>query len=87
MDADSDSLSLARCGYNISGVSFSPEELVNEIKKRLPNFVCNYKPDIRQKYAESWPDSIDDEISKKDWNWESRFKISEIVDEMINNLN
>ena len=86
MDADSDSLSSARCGYNISGVSFSPEELVNEIKKRLPNFVCNYKPDIRQKYAESWPDSIDDEISKKDWNWESKFKISEIVDEMINNL-
>ncbi len=60
--------------------------MVNEIKKRLPNFVCNYKPDIRQKYAESWPDSIDDEISKKDWNWESKFKIGEIVDEMINNL-
>ena len=86
MDTPIDSLSSARCGYNISGVSFTPKELVSEIKKRLPDFVCNYKPDIRQKYADSWPDSIDDEVSRNDWNWQSRFDLETIVSEMISNL-
>ena len=86
MDEPIDSLSSARCGYNISGVSFTPEELVSEINKKLPNFVCRYKPDIRQNYADSWPDSIDDQISRNDWNWKSRFNLESIVNEMLTNL-
>ena len=86
MDEPIESLSSSRCGYNISGVSFTPEELVFEINKKLPNFVCKYKPDIRQNYADSWPDSIDDQISRNDWNWQSRFDLESIVNEMITNL-
>ena len=86
MDEPIESLSSSRCGYNISGVSFTPEELVFEINKKLPNFVCKYKPDIRQNYADLWPDSIDDQISRNDWNWQSRFDLESIVNEMITNL-
>tara|TARA_B100000900_G_scaffold414853_1_gene442750 strand:+ start:2828 stop:3787 length:960 start_codon:yes stop_codon:yes gene_type:complete len=86
MNAPIDSLGSARCGYNISGLSFTPEELVSEINEKLPNFICEYAPDIRQKYADSWPESIDDEVAKNDWKWESRFSLEAIVNEMISNL-
>ena len=62
------------------------KKLVSEINKKLPNFVCRYKPDIRQNYADSWPDSIDDQISRNDWNWQSRFNLESIVNEMLTNL-
>ncbi len=86
MDAPINSLSSARCGYNISGLSFTPKELVFEINKKLPNFICEYNPDIRQKYANSWPDSIDDEFSRNDWGWKPEFDLETIVNEMITNL-
>ena len=31
-------------------------------------------------------DSIDDQISRNDWNWESRFNLESIVNEMLTNL-
>lgn len=86
MDAPLETLSSARCGYNISGLSFCAEDLSSEIKKHIPNFICNYKPDVRQNYADSWPDSIDDEIARNDWNWEPSFDLVEIVEDMIENL-
>lgn len=37
-----------RMSYNITGMSFSPKELAAEIKKKLPDFEIEYKPDERQ---------------------------------------
>ena len=37
-----------RSGYNLAGISFSPVELVEEIKKHIPSFTCTYTPDSRQ---------------------------------------
>ena len=34
--------------YNIQAVSFTPGELVEEMKKHIPNFVVEYRPDERQ---------------------------------------
>ena len=81
-----ESLSSARCGYNISGISFTAEELSSQIKNHIPNFICTYKPDVRQIYADCWPDSIDDTIAKKDWNWSPNFQLVDIVEDMIKNL-
>jgi nucleoside-diphosphate-sugar epimerase len=72
--------------YNVAGVSFSPAELANEIKKHIPEFEIEYKPDFRQKIAESWPRSIDDSMARSDWNWSHKFGLKEITETMINNL-
>jgi nucleoside-diphosphate-sugar epimerase len=86
MDVPIASLSDARCGYNISGLSFTAEELSSEIKKHIPNFICTYKPDIRQRYADSWPNSIDDGVARNDWNWSANFKLATLVNDMLLNL-
>src|SRR5512136_709851 len=46
--------------YNVAGMSFSAGELAAEIKKHIPEFKCDYKPDFRQKIADSWPMSLAD---------------------------
>lgn len=86
MDAPIDSLSSARAGYNIAGLSFTAEELSDAIAKRIPNFVCDYEPDIRQKYADSWPDSIDDSFARDDWGWSPKYNLEQLVEEMLKNL-
>ncbi|HQW93040.1 MAG TPA: NAD-dependent epimerase/dehydratase family protein, partial [Ferruginibacter sp.] len=68
MEADASKISV-RTSYNISGMSFSPKEIAAEIKKHIPDFSISYKPDYRQPIADSWPQSIDDTVARKDWGW------------------
>ena len=86
MEQPIESLSSARCGYNISGLSFTAEELSSEIIKHIPEFICNYEPDIRQSYADSWPNSVDDEVARNDWQWKPEFELEKLVKDMIENL-
>lgn len=75
-----------RSSYNIAATSFTPKELTSAIQELLPDFTIDYKPDFRQKIADSWPESIDDTTATTDWNWSSRFDMKAIVSEMITNL-
>ena len=75
-----------RSSYNLAGVSFTPKELSEAIKKQLPDFKITYNPDFRQAIADSWPNSIDDAITEQDWGWKARFNLPKIVDEMIKNI-
>jgi nucleoside-diphosphate-sugar epimerase len=72
--------------YNLAGMSFSAGELVAEIKKHIPEFKCDYKPDFRQKIADSWPMSIDDSAAHKDWNWKPSYDLAAMTKEMIDKL-
>ena len=86
MNIPFEELSESRGGYNISGCSFTAGELVRSIQRHLPDFTCTFNPDIRQKYADSWPDEIEDDIAMKEWGWIPKFNLDRIVDEMITNL-
>lgn len=72
--------------FNFAGISFSCEELANEIKKHIPDFEIEYKPDFRQKIADSWPKSIDDSSSRNEWGWKPKFGLSEMTKDMIEKL-
>ncbi len=75
-----------RTSYNISGMSFSPEEIATEIKKHIPDFTIDYKPDYRQKIADSWPQSIDDSVARKDWGWQPEYDLASMTNDMFFNL-
>jgi nucleoside-diphosphate-sugar epimerase len=85
MEAPSEKITI-RTSYNISGMSFSPEEIGTAIKKHIPGFSMNYAPDYRQAIANSWPQSIDDSVAKNDWGWKPEYDLSAMTKDMLENL-
>jgi len=85
MDADRENLSV-NTSYNLAGFSFSPVEIARSIKKILPEFQINYKPDFRQRIAESWPNTIDDSCARNDWKWKVAYNLDGMSREMISHL-
>jgi nucleoside-diphosphate-sugar epimerase len=72
--------------FNFAGISFSCEELADEIKKHISDFKIEYLPDFRQKIADSWPRSIDDSASRHEWNWKVEYDLPKMTEDMIKNL-
>jgi nucleoside-diphosphate-sugar epimerase len=72
--------------YNVAGMSFSAGQLAAEIAEYIPEFRCAYKPDFRQKIADSWPMSIDDSVARKDWGWKPTHDLASTTKDMIEKL-
>ncbi|HZF63958.1 MAG TPA: NAD-dependent epimerase/dehydratase family protein [Chitinophagaceae bacterium] len=85
MEAPAENISI-RTSYNISAMSFSPAEISDEIKKRIPEFNITYAPDYRQAIAQSWPQSINDDPARIDWNWKHEYNLPSVVEDMLRNL-
>jgi nucleoside-diphosphate-sugar epimerase len=85
MEADASKVKI-RSSYNLSAISFSPLEIAAEIKKHIPEFEITYKPDFRQKIAESWPQSIDDSAARKDWGWKHDYDLRTMTDIMLKEI-
>ena len=85
MEADSSRLSL-RSSYNVAGISFTPHMLAEQIKKYIPDFEINYKPDFRQAIADSWPGSIDDSVAQKDWGLADEYDLPGMTEVMIKEI-
>lgn len=75
-----------RSSYNLSGCDFTPEEIANEIKVHIPEFEIEYSPDYRQAIADSWPSSIDDREARKDWGWQEKYNLQDLVKGMLQNI-
>jgi nucleoside-diphosphate-sugar epimerase len=73
-------------GYNLAAISFSAGELAAEIRKHIPGFEIAYSPDHRQKFADSWPMSIDDSEAKRDWGWKHDYDLQRMVADMLDKL-
>jgi nucleoside-diphosphate-sugar epimerase len=86
MEAPSEKIKV-RTSYNLSGMSFSPVEIGNEIRKHIPAFHLDFKPDYRQQIADSWPKSIDDSKASEDWGWKPEFDLAKMTADMLMNLN
>lgn len=77
-----DDKKLTKRVYNLAGLSFSAGELADEIKKHVPDFVCTFKPDFRQKIADTWPKVIQEE-SNKDWGWNFTQTLPQLADKIF----
>ena len=80
---EADNAKLKRRVYNITGMSFSAGEIAAEIKKHIPEFEINYKPDFRQEIADSWPKTIDDSLAREEWGWNPAYDLSSMTKDMI----
>jgi nucleoside-diphosphate-sugar epimerase len=86
MDAPLENLRI-RSSYNLGGISFTPKEIAEEITKILPNFEMSYaEGDPRQAIADSWPQSIDDQYARDDWDWKLEYDLPTMTKDMIDNL-
>ena len=73
--------------FNVNAMSFAPEELAGAIKERMPEFRMDFEIDpVRQAIADSWPNSLDDSVARQEWDWRPRYGLSEVVDDMLENL-
>ena len=72
--------------FNLAAMSFCPAELVAEIKKHIPGFTCEYKPDFRQQIADSWPRTIDDSAAQEEWGWQPSYDLAEMTADMLEKL-
>ena len=82
MDAPASCLTV-RHAYNLTAMSFTPKELTEAIREKIPTFKIRYEPDFRQAIADSWPEEIDDQVARRDWGWKPTFTVSGLVTEMI----
>ena len=67
-------------------IQTNSDSLINEITKFVPNFKIIYKPDFRQKIADSWPHSISDNDAKNDWGWKAEYDLHNMTKDMMLNL-
>jgi nucleoside-diphosphate-sugar epimerase len=83
---EADNSRLKRRVYNVTGMSFSAGEIASEIKKYIPKFLIEYKPDFRQEIADSWPRSIDDSLARQEWDWNPSYDLISMTKDMIQTL-
>jgi threonine 3-dehydrogenase len=70
--------------YNVTGFSFTPEQIAESIRKRIPNFQIEYNIcPIRQKIADSWPRSLDDSTARRDWAWKPEYDLEATTEIML----
>ena len=72
-----------RSSYNVSGMDFTPSELAEAIQRKMPEFIMKYAPDFRDQIATSWPNSINDDAARQDWEWKPACDVDGLVDTMM----
>ncbi len=83
MDADPAKLK-HRNAFNVTAMSFDPEEIAAAVKKLVPNFTMDYKVDpVRQAIAESWPNYMDDSAAREEWGWRPEYDLPAMARDMI----
>lgn len=86
MEAEKDKLSTHE-GYNLNAFDCTPKELYEEIKKHIPILEIEYKIDkLRQSIADSWSDTVDDSVARKDWNWQHQYDMESTTKDMLLHL-
>ena len=86
MEANPDKL-IHRNAFNISAMSFEPEDIAAEIKKHIPEFEMNYDVDpVRQGIANSWPNSLDDSAAREEWGWNPKYDLASMTTDMLENI-
>ena len=86
MEADPTRL-VHRNAFNIASMSAAPEDFLAAIRKVKPHFEMTYDVDpLKQRIADSWPDSLDDTCARQEWDWKPKYDIDTMTTDMIEKL-
>jgi nucleoside-diphosphate-sugar epimerase len=86
MEADGSALR-HRNAYNVTAMSFTPEQLAAEIRNHLPGFRIRYQVDpARQAIADSWPRHMNDEAARVEWGWQPEYDLPAMVKDMLEQI-
>lgn len=86
MEADADKL-VHRNAFNVTAMSFEPEEIAASIRKHIPEFKLDYEVDpVRQAIADSWPDNIDASAAKEEWGFNAAYDLDAMTTDMLEKL-
>lgn len=86
LEADPNKL-IHRNAFNITSMSFEPEEIAASIRKEIPEFEMRYEVDpIRQAIADSWPNSLDDTAAREEWGWSPKYDLDSMTRDMLEKL-
>ncbi|WP_330949124.1 L-threonine 3-dehydrogenase [Virgibacillus sp. MG-45] len=86
MEADASKLQ-HRNAFNIAAISAAPEDFAAAIKTYIPEFQMDYQVDpVRQKIAESWPNSIDASAAQKEWGFKAEYNLDAMTKDMLDKL-
>ena len=86
LEADPDKL-IHRNAFNVTAMSFDPEEIAASIKKHIPEFELTYDVDkTKQAIADSWPNSLDDTAAKAEWGWNPEYNLETMTKDMLEKL-
>jgi nucleoside-diphosphate-sugar epimerase len=76
-----------RNSFNLTAMSFDPEQLYAEIKKHYPDFKMTYEVDpLKQAIADSWPNKLDDTCAREEWGWSPKYNLERMTTDMIETL-
>jgi nucleoside-diphosphate-sugar epimerase len=86
MEADSRRLR-HRNAFNVTAMSFSPEELAAYIRNFIPEFQITYRIDpLKQAIANSWPNMLEDYAARVEWGWKPEYDLHAMTEDMIKAL-
>jgi nucleoside-diphosphate-sugar epimerase len=86
MEADPSRLE-HRNAFNVTAMSFAPEQIAAEISMHIPGFTLTYEADpVRQAIADSWPDNMDDSAAREEWGWKPDYDLPAMVKDMLSHL-
>ena len=86
MEADSAKLR-HRNAFNVTAMSFSPEDQAAYIRKYIPDFEISYNVDpVRQALANSWPNSLEDYAARVEWGWQPEYDLDAMTRDMLETI-
>jgi len=76
-----------RNAFNVTAMSVAPENIGDEIKKVIPEFILEFEIDpVRQAIADSWPNKMDDRAAREEWGWSPEYDLKSMTRDMIEKL-
>lgn len=73
-----------RNAFNVSAMSFCPEDQAAYIRRYIPEFEIRYEIDpVRQAIANSWPNNMEDYAARVEWGWEPEYDLEKMTKDML----
>jgi len=73
--------------YNIGGITPIAQEIVNAVRKYVPDAVIRFAPQPEiVAVIRSWPPNLDDRKAREELGWKHSYSLEELVEDFINEI-